>query len=234
MRRVVLLAVFSALSAISALATPGGSQVAKSNVLNPLYGKGLGVLAPGTTVTYQPLGPIAQQVGFEPQLQIESPSQQQYYEEPAPVQYQQFADEGPGEAAAPPRPPYDVNQDPSYLAFIAALDQQGTQAGAQRLARLSDADTQRTVYQPRIAEAGVEQRRRIGGSYETRGMFRSGARLRDVALQQRGEAQQQSDLERGVARSKTDAQLAYDQALADIARERATKALELTTAHASV
>jgi len=130
--------------------------------------------------------------------------------------------------------PYNVNEDPSYLAFIAALDQAQTQAGSVRQQALADADTQLTTYKPRIAEAGVESRRGISGLHEMRGMFRSGARLRDIGLQQRAEGQQVADLERGVARAKTVANQNYDSAIADLARQRAERALQLTSANAGI
>lgn len=130
--------------------------------------------------------------------------------------------------------PYNVNEDPSYLAFIAALDQAQAQAGAIRQQALADADTNLATYKPRIAEAGVEQRRGISGRHEMRGMFRSGQRLRDIGLQQRSEGQQVADLERGVARAKTAANQQYDATLADLARQRAEKALALTSANAGI
>lgn len=157
---------------------------------------------------------------------------------PAPEPYApEPYDPGPGGytiSGYAPAPAYDVYSDPSFLAFTAALDQAQAAAGADRVRRIADADRQVSTYKPRIAEAGIEQRRRINGSHETRGMFRSGRRLQDVALQQRSEGQQVSDLEAGAARAKSDAETNYNAALADLARQRADRVLELQASRAGV
>ena len=68
------------------------------------------------------------------------------------------------------RPTYDVNADPSYQAFVAALDQMGEMYRSQATAKQAEYDRQLQDALPRIAEQGVEQRRNISGAAESRGI----------------------------------------------------------------
>lgn len=148
------------------------------------------------------------------------------FPEPATYSY----DPGPsgGYVVSGPAPaPYDPYSDPAYLAFLAALDQQQSTYSADLLARQGEVDRQLNEALPRIAQAGTESRRRISSGFESRGTFRSGERLRNIALQQQGEAQQVGDTQSAAARQKSALQSAYNQQIADLARQRAEKAFEL-------
>lgn len=178
-------------------------------------GTGLGLPDPNAAAAY---GAAIEQALASQQ------SQGAYYQDPG----GDFTISGAG--AAPP--PYNVYEDPAYLAFVAALDQQQQAAGADVIQRTAQVDQQLGTLLPRIAEQGVQQRRRISGDAEARGMFRSGARLRDVGLQQQGEAQRVTDANTQAAQQKTALQTAYQQQLADLARQRAEKVMELNASAA--
>jgi len=144
-------------------------------------------------------------------------------------------DPGPGGytiSGAPAAPAYDAYSDPAYLAFVAALDQQQAAYGADLQSRMGQVDSQLNTLLPRIAEQGVQQRDHISGSAEARGMYRSGARLKNISLQQQGEAQRVSDAQTAAAQQKSAMQSAYEQQLADLARQRAEKVMELNAANA--
>lgn len=153
---------------------------------------------------------------------------------PAPEQGYAY-DQGPSGytiSGAPAAPAYDAYSDPAYLAFVAALDQQQAAYGADLQSRMGQVDAQLNTLLPRIAEQGVQQRDRISGSAEARGMYRSGARLKNISLQQQGEAQRVSDAQTAAAQQKSAMQSAYEQQLADLARQRAEKVMELNAANA--
>jgi hypothetical protein len=139
---------------------------------------------------------------------------------------------GGGGGAVISRPPYDVNADPSYQAFVAALDQMGETYRSQAAQKQAEYDRQLQDLLPRIAEQGVEQRKNISGAAESRGMFRSGERLRDIGLQQRGETQRVTDAQQATARSKTAVDQNLQQQIADLARQRAERAFTMTSAQA--
>lgn len=138
---------------------------------------------------------------------------------------------GSGGGGGRARPPYNVNADPGYQAFLAAMGI--TEDSARRAAtnRSAEIDEQLQSALPRIGEEGVEARRRIGEGYATRGVFRSGARLRDVALQQRAEGRAVTDATAAAARQKAQLNDTLQERIAQLARERSEKALELTAAH---
>lgn len=89
--------------------------------------------------------------------------------------------------------PLPLGADPAYLAFLRAVGAEdlGDAAGTQ-----SDVDAVgRSLEQrlPRIAERGVDARRQISGSFESRGLLRSGSHEQGLARARRAEAYDTSD-----------------------------------------
>lgn len=152
-------------------------------------------------------------------------------QDPGPVDDGSGSGSGSGSGGAV-RPPWDFNADPAYQSYLAALGVTDEQARRQGANRISEVDQQLNSSLPRIAERGIEQRRQIGEGYATRGVFRSGARLRDVALQQRAENYAVSDAASAAARQKAGITDAMQSQIAQLARDRAEKALELTAQNA--
>ena len=140
-----------------------------------------------------------------------------------PVDYGPMYDTGPAPAAAPP---YDPAQDPAFQQLLAQLGIQETAARTQatRLTALAQEDA--AIARPRITEQGIEARRGIDTGYEGRGLFRSGARLRSLAIQRRGEGERAGDLERTLSRRVAGVQGNLDTQLRDLAMRRATAQLQ--------
>lgn len=153
-------------------------------------------------------------------------------QEPAPAPDPGYIDYGGGGGdtyitqAAPVMPPYDPATDPSYQALLAqyglseslnrnTADQQKAQAGRQAATTI-----------PRIQEQGIEQRRNIGLNAESRGMWRSGQRLRDLSLQQRGESQRLSDVNTGLADRMAGIDTGLQAKLNDLATQRVQAGFE--------
>lgn len=147
-------------------------------------------------------------------------------------------DQGPGPSYddgptyAPSAPAYNPLSDPSYQTLLATLNMQEQQARAQYGQRSAMANTNAAVALPRIAEQGVEQRRGINFGAEARGMFRSGGRLRSLALQQRGEQERTADLQRQLANTLAGYQMDLDQQIMQIALKRADAAAQAAQAAA--
>lgn len=108
-------------------------------------------------------------------------------------------DDGGGYASGGGLPPYDPATDPSYQALLAQLGLSETLARTTADQQKAQAGRQFATQIPRIQEAGIEQRRGIGFNAEARGMYRSGQRLRDLSLQQRGENERLTDNYTGLA-----------------------------------
>ena len=125
-------------------------------------------------------------------------------------------------------PAYDPNSDPAYHTYLRSLDLQGEGAQRDAAGQMGQIDSDLSLRTPRIAEQGEEQRRNLDSRYEGRGMLRSGERLRTLALQQRAQAQQTTDLEADSTRRKADVQRNLEGRLSEIARLRAEQALNLS------
>lgn len=137
---------------------------------------------------------------------------------------------GSGGGGGPAAPPYDVNADPTYQMFVAAMQQQEEAARANEALRASQIDRGVTEALPRIAEQGIEQRHGVGLSLERRGYSDSGVKLRQMAIQRRNEGQATADVNRSAADQKATLAQQTAQMLADLARQRAEKAADLTAA----
>jgi hypothetical protein len=125
--------------------------------------------------------------------------------------------------------PYDPYSDPSFMALMAQLDAQETGLRTQAGQRTQDVSTQLASLLPRIAERGIEQRRGVNGGAAARGVYRGGARLRDLAIQQRGEQQQVGDAQGAAAKSIAGIQQELDAAVQALALERAQRLFEATS-----
>lgn len=126
------------------------------------------------------------------------------------------------EAPAPPAPPpYDPNTDPAFQQLMAQLGLSENTARTQAAQKISDAQTEGTIASPRIQEQGAIQRRNISLGWEGRGLYRSGARLRDLAQQQSGETARLGDITRGTARQVSSINQTLQQQIDDLAAKRA-------------
>lgn len=106
---------------------------------------------------------------------------------------------GGGGVVAAAAPAYDPAADPSYQQLLAQLGLSESQARTTATQRIGEIGAEGAIAGPRIQEAGVQQRQGINNTWEGRGLFRGGARLHDLALQQRGESEKLADNTRSIA-----------------------------------
>lgn len=145
-----------------------------------------------------------------------------------------FPDDGSGSGSGFARPRYDPNADPSFQNLLSQLGLKETLSRNQAAQKIESLNTQLGVLLPRIAESGVEQRRGINFGAEARGVFRSGERLRNLALQQRGEQQRVADAQSALARQVAGVNSDLDTTIQQIAQERAQAQLEASMRAAGV
>jgi hypothetical protein len=138
------------------------------------------------------------------------------------------ADDGGGYGGPAPLPSYDPNTDPSYLNLMSQLGLAESQSRVRAGEAITRAKLEGAIAAPRIGEQGVETRRGINNNWEGRGLFRSGARLRDLAIQQRGETQRLGDLERGTANRVAGINTELDDQISQLAQKRAEAAFQAT------
>lgn len=129
------------------------------------------------------------------------------------------------EAPPPPAPSYDPNTDPAYQALLRAIGVQEDEARRVATARQGETERQAAEVTPRIAEKGQEERRGIDSSFESRGLFRGGERLRRLGLQQQQEQQRVGDVQRDTTNRVQEIQRALQSQINDLARQRADAAL---------
>lgn len=125
---------------------------------------------------------------------------------------------------APAPPPYDPNTDPAFQQLMAQLGLQENTERTHATQRIAQAQLEGAVAAPRVLEQAELQKRNINQGWEGRGLFRSGARLRDLAVQERGTTQRLGDIERGTARQVT----GINQALAEKINQLAGQRLDAT------
>lgn len=135
-------------------------------------------------------------------------------------------DSGGGGGGYAPPPAYDPNSDPSYLALLAQLGLEEQRIRNQATESVTRAKTDAAIAAPRIQEQGVETRRGINNNWEGRGLYRSGARLRDLAIQERGQTQRLADLERGTANRISGIGSELASGLAELAQKRTEAAFQ--------
>lgn len=166
---------------------------------------------PNKKVNLPPVGspgiyaaPSGNEYGYTPLTGPDAPLN--YAQEPAPVDNGPSA---PGGSAA-----YDPTTDPVYAAYIANLDlslaQQQGDTERRRAALLGQQD--KSLYD--TAQAGEMSREGISGGYESRGLFNSGGRLRDISRQQANQGTQESRIRQSTSTGIGDLEYALAQAQA--------------------
>ena len=123
----------------------------------------------------------------------------------------------------------DLNQDPAYMAYVRALDQQRAVAmqGAAYKSDWANILAERDI--PRIQEREVENQRNIGNTFEARGVFRSGERLRKQALSQTQAQQRIEDVNLGRTQKIGGYNLNLQSQLSDLARQQAERGYQATS-----
>lgn len=121
--------------------------------------------------------------------------------------------------------PSSLDQDPTYLALRRAMgfDEGSTQANADL--ETTRAQTMLDLARPELAFQGAQQRRQINLGAEDRGMWGSGERLRDLAVQRRNQGAQLGQLEIQGANSIADIQRQMAQQIAAGRRSYADQTL---------
>lgn len=120
---------------------------------------------------------------------------------------------------------YDPTSDPTYQAYIANLDlqlaQQQSNTERQRAALLGQQDNSLQD----SATAGNLSRDNISGNYESRGLFNSGGRLRDISQQQADQGVRESRIRQGTSTGISDLEnaLAQAQAHAQLLKQSASQ-----------
>lgn len=134
----------------------------------------------------------------------------------------------PAPAPAPlaPLPQLTLETDPSYLTYLRSIGLREEDARATAARQISRVQRDVAGAVPDIQEQGVEARRGIGDGFEARGVFRSGERLRDQALQQRDETKRIAGVYQQGADSESDLNFQRDQTISALSRERAERAAD--------
>lgn len=88
---------------------------------------------------------------------------------------------------------------PAWLAFRRSLGIEDWVDVATAQAQIDALNRRAGLTRGDLLERGVDERQGIANSFETRGLLRSGARLRDQAKQQAGEGRALADIELGLA-----------------------------------
>lgn len=118
--------------------------------------------------------------------------------------------------------PASIFQDPSYLAYRAALGLESSTAVARLRAAQDTARRQAALNVADVQQQGVDSRRNITGNMESRGLTFSGERLKNLARQRAAEGRQTAGIQANLGGylSDLDYQVAQQQAgsAADIAR----------------
>ncbi len=92
-----------------------------------------------------------------------------------------------------------LGQSPAYLAFLRALGLSDATDTANNQVTIDALNRRAGLSLENLAASGAQQRQGISDSHESRGLYRSGARLRAQAGQQEGEARQGSAIAGGAA-----------------------------------
>lgn len=123
-------------------------------------------------------------------------------------------------AAAASGPAGSLGQSGAYLAFLRALGLDDAKDATGNQVRIDALNRRAGLAIENNASQGAQQRQGIADSAETRGLFRSGARLRAQAGQEEGQARQQS----GIINETADQTAGL---IADMAQRRAERQQEL-------
>lgn len=159
----------------------------------------------GRTTSYDPR--IDQEVGYSPILYNTNtgyapsgPTEQAYLEAAADDGSGDYTGGGGGGGALP----YDYTTDPVYAAYVAQLDLDQAQRQAETARRREYLMADQTRMLDETAREGEQGREGISGAYESRGLFNSGARLRDISRQQANQASREGNIREGVTRGVSD------------------------------
>lgn len=115
--------------------------------------------------------------------------------------------------------------DPAYLAYQRSLNYQQSIAQNAAQQQLQNLQSQMLLGPQALAEQGVISRRNISGADESRGIFRSGERLQNLADERTQEAQKLAALRLQGASQYGGILTTLQQNLASIANQRAEQAL---------
>ena len=105
----------------------------------------------------------------------------------------------PQAAAAPAAPKASLAVDPAWLAFRRSLGVEDAADAATTQQQIDALNRRAGLQRGDLLEQGVQQRQGIADSHESRGLFRSGARLKGQAQQQAGEGRALGQIEAGLA-----------------------------------
>lgn len=114
---------------------------------------------------------------------------------------------------------------PAYLAFLRELGIEDAEAAADVTTQTDAIGRMLAKRLPRIAEAGARQREQISGSFESRGLYRSGRHEVTLAKQRSDEATETADTFDAGADQVASLQSQLARRRADAARRRAEGAL---------
>lgn len=143
------------------------------------------------------------------------PEDDPYVEDPQPVYN--------GGGGGAPSGGYDYTQDPVYSAYIAQLDLDQAQRQQDTARRREYLMADQTKLLDQTAQSGEQQREGISGGFESRGLFNSGGRLRDISRQQANQATREGSIRESTGRgiAEMEAQLANSLAQAQLKRQNA-------------
>ena len=116
---------------------------------------------------------------------------------------------------------------PAWLAFRRSLGIEDATDAATAQAKIDALNRRAGLARGDLVERGKDQRQGIADSYETRGLLRSGARLRDQAKQQGGEGAALADLELTLAEQQAQLMAQLAQRQAERQRTSAERALSV-------
>lgn len=119
-----------------------------------------------------------------------------------------------------------ASYDSAYLSYLRRLGAESQTARRHGRMRRRDLEAQFRGSERGIREEGIQQRRQIDEGAETRGIFRSGERLRGLARQRAREERQVGELARGLVSNVGSVNIGTQETLDRIARERAERELE--------
>lgn len=117
-------------------------------------------------------------------------------------------------------PQLTIANDPTYLSYLRSSGYNEDSARMLAARQVDQLKRRVSMAIPGIQEAGIEQRRGIGNSFEARGVFASGERLRQQALQQRGETSQIAALQGGLADQVGDIEIGLRDQIGQLANQR--------------
>lgn len=132
--------------------------------------------------------------------------------------------------AAPPMlaalPQLTIANDPTYLSYLRSSGYNEDSARMLAARQVDQLKRRVSMAIPGIQEAGIEQRRGIGNSFEARGVFASGERLRQQALQQRAETSQIAGLQGGLADQVGNIEIGLRDQIGQLANQRGERAAQ--------